>query len=359
MKKYHLMAPGPTPVPSEVLLAMARPMIHHRTPEYDALFREVRAGLGRLVQTRQDVLTPACTGTGAMEAAVANTLSATTWSFDLAMGAMFGGIVAAWLGRDAVFILNALSFLGSAWLIWRMRFTEPHLNAAPFHVRELVSLAPVMDGVRYMMRDTRLFASVFLKAGVGILGSSFVLLPVMGERLFPLRSITPDPHRASVLAMSVLMGARGLGALMGPLVSAQWAGIDLRKLRWGSLLGFAMYGVGYLLVWQAHGIRLACFGIMTAHAGGAMVWVFSTTLLQMMTRDSFRGRVFAAEYGFLTSAIAVAAFLVGFALDHGLHPQRVALYTGLAAFIPLSLWSLALARWRDENPSTASNHEPR
>src|SRR5213592_5316637 len=76
MKKYQLMAPGPTPVPTEVLLAMARPMIHHRTPEYAALFDEVRAGLKRLVQTREDVLTPACTGTGAMEAAVTNTLSA-------------------------------------------------------------------------------------------------------------------------------------------------------------------------------------------------------------------------------------------------------------------------------------------
>src|SRR5437764_5751435 len=76
LKKYQLMAPGPTPVPSEVLLAMARPIIHHRTPAYDALFREVRDGLKRLVQTTQDVLTPACTGTGAMEAAVANTLSA-------------------------------------------------------------------------------------------------------------------------------------------------------------------------------------------------------------------------------------------------------------------------------------------
>src|SRR5262249_1750319 len=76
MKKYQLMAPGPTPVPSEVLLAMARPIIHHRTPEYAALFTEVRAGLKRLVQTRQEVLTPACTGTGAMEAAVSNTLSA-------------------------------------------------------------------------------------------------------------------------------------------------------------------------------------------------------------------------------------------------------------------------------------------
>jgi len=76
MKKYQLMAPGPTPVPPNVLLAMARPIIHHRAAEYDALFLEVREGLKRLVQTGQDVLTPACTGTGAMEAAVANTLSA-------------------------------------------------------------------------------------------------------------------------------------------------------------------------------------------------------------------------------------------------------------------------------------------
>jgi len=76
MKKYQLMAPGPTPVPSEVMLAMARPMIHHRTPEYEAVFTEVRAGLRALFQTAQDVIPLACSGTGAMEAAVVNTLSA-------------------------------------------------------------------------------------------------------------------------------------------------------------------------------------------------------------------------------------------------------------------------------------------
>jgi aspartate aminotransferase-like enzyme len=76
MKKYQLMAPGPTPVPSEVLLAMAQPMIHHRTPQYEALFVEVRAGLKRLFQTAQEVIPLACSGTGAMEAAVINTLSA-------------------------------------------------------------------------------------------------------------------------------------------------------------------------------------------------------------------------------------------------------------------------------------------
>src|SRR5512134_749125 len=76
MKKYQLMAPGPTPVPSQVLLAMAQPMIHHRTPEYEALFVEVRAGLKRLFQTAHDVVPLACSGTGAMEAAVVTTLSA-------------------------------------------------------------------------------------------------------------------------------------------------------------------------------------------------------------------------------------------------------------------------------------------
>src|SRR5260370_19183853 len=76
MKKYYLMARGPTPVPSNVLMAMAQPMIHHRTPEYEALFIEVRAGLKRLFQTSQDVVPFTSSGTGAMEAAVVNTLSA-------------------------------------------------------------------------------------------------------------------------------------------------------------------------------------------------------------------------------------------------------------------------------------------
>ena len=76
MKKYYLMAPGPTPVPASVLLAMAQPIIHHRTPEYEALFIEVRAGLKRLFQTTRDVVPFTASGTGAMEAAVVNTMSA-------------------------------------------------------------------------------------------------------------------------------------------------------------------------------------------------------------------------------------------------------------------------------------------
>ena len=72
MIKQLLLAPGPTPVPARVRLAMAQPMFHHRTPQFSALFAEVRAQLQELYQTEQDVLMLAASGTGAMEAAVNN-----------------------------------------------------------------------------------------------------------------------------------------------------------------------------------------------------------------------------------------------------------------------------------------------
>jgi aspartate aminotransferase-like enzyme len=75
MLKRYLLAPGPTPVPPEVLLAMARPMIHHRAPEFDKLFVEVRDGLKWLFQTKNDVLILAASGTGGMEGSVSNFLS--------------------------------------------------------------------------------------------------------------------------------------------------------------------------------------------------------------------------------------------------------------------------------------------
>jgi aspartate aminotransferase-like enzyme len=73
--KNYLLAPGPTPVPARVLLAGARPIIHHRTPQFSRIFSEARAGLKRVFQTEQDVLLLAASGTGAMEGAVTNLFS--------------------------------------------------------------------------------------------------------------------------------------------------------------------------------------------------------------------------------------------------------------------------------------------
>jgi len=75
MKKVSLLAPGPTPVPPRTLLAMAQPLIHHRSADFADIFGQVRAGLKKLFQTDNEVLTFCSSGTGAMESAVANLLS--------------------------------------------------------------------------------------------------------------------------------------------------------------------------------------------------------------------------------------------------------------------------------------------
>lgn len=75
MIKNYLIAPGPTPVPSRVALAMAQPIIHHRTPQFSAVFAETKALLKELYRTDQDVLMLASSGTGAMESAVTNLFS--------------------------------------------------------------------------------------------------------------------------------------------------------------------------------------------------------------------------------------------------------------------------------------------
>lgn len=75
MKKKYLLAPGPTPVPPEVLAVMSQPIIHHRTSTYREIFSEINEGLKYVFQTKNDVLTFASSGTGAMEGAVTNLLS--------------------------------------------------------------------------------------------------------------------------------------------------------------------------------------------------------------------------------------------------------------------------------------------
>jgi aspartate aminotransferase-like enzyme len=75
MYKYRLVTPGPVSVPERVRRAMAGELIHHRQPEFRAVLREVREKLKQVFQTRQEVLVLASSGTGAMEATVANLLS--------------------------------------------------------------------------------------------------------------------------------------------------------------------------------------------------------------------------------------------------------------------------------------------
>jgi MFS family permease len=277
---------------------------------------------------------------------VANTLSSTTWSFNLAIGSTVGGLVAALLGRSAVFGLNALSFLLSAMLIRSMRFNEGHTEAhGPLRAHELFDYSPILAGIRYMRSDARLTAMVMAKSGVGLLGVSWVVFPIMGIRTFQMSSLGIPPERAALIAMSILMGARGVGALLGPLLSARWAGRSQARLRKCIAAGFAVGSCGYLLLSAAPNIWIAALLIVVAHSGTSGVWVFSTTLLQLNTDDKFRGRVFAAELGLTMFVLACVSFVAGRVLDAGVSPRALVFGAGVLMMVPFVWWTAAQRHW--------------
>jgi MFS family permease len=282
---------------------------------------------------------------------VANTLSSATWSFDLAIGSVLGGLVAAWLGRDAVFVLNALSFAVSAILISRTHFAESHADAASRHPEDRAAgFSSIRAGIRYIAHDPKLAAVVSLKGGVSILGTSWVLLPVMGERVFTVPVAGLSHARAALFGMSLLLGARGVGALLGPLLASRLTGQREDNLRIGVLFGFVFGGIGYLLLGSARSLWFALAVIVFAHSGTSTVWVFSTTLLHLNTEDRFLGRIFGADLAISMFVLAASTWIAGQAIDAGISPRTVAIGTGLAMFLPAAMWAFALRLWR-QNPA--------
>ena len=75
MKKNYLLTPGPTPLPPEVCESLSRPIIHHRTPQFQAILKQAHEGLQYVYQTKNEVFILASSGTGGLESAVVNFLS--------------------------------------------------------------------------------------------------------------------------------------------------------------------------------------------------------------------------------------------------------------------------------------------
>jgi MFS family permease len=276
---------------------------------------------------------------------LANTLSSSTWSVNLMVGATLGGVVAALLGRDAVFLLNALSFVVSAALIWGMRFAEPHAEGGrQFEARELVDFSPILAGIRYVRAHVRLRSTIFAKFGILIIGPGWVLFTVMGQKEFAVRWHGMAPERGAFLGMSLLLGARGLGALLGPLLAAPWAGHWKHRLEVAIFWGYIAAAAGYTLLGVSGHLWQACLCVMLAHSGGSIVWVFSTTLLHLQSDDKFRGRVFAADLGLSMFTIAAGAYLAGRFVDWGFAARHVASVAGMLMLIPAALWGLSVRR---------------
>jgi MFS family permease len=284
---------------------------------------------------------------GPGEIAVANALQSATWSINFAVGAALGGVVAVAFGRNTVFVLNSLSFVGSAMFLRRMKFAEPHTeDQTPLRARDLLDFSGITEGARYVRRDARLLTTIFVKGGVGLMGANWVILPLLGEKTFPLHLAGLSDSQAGTLGMSALLGSRGVGAIFGSILGGNFAGTDAARLRRTILVSFLMAAGGYLWLGAAGSLAIALVPLIVAHCGGSAAWTASTTLLQELTEDRFRGRVFSAEFAFCTFTLALCSFAAGLLADAGVSARALAYATGVLMIVPALLWVACRGVWR-------------
>jgi Na+/melibiose symporter-like transporter len=275
------------------------------------------------------------------ELVAANAISSVTWSIMLTLGAAIGGVITGWFGTNAAFILDALSYLLSAALIFTVRLPKrPKRDRQRLTLDRALGITETIEGARYVKRRPSVLALLLVKPAWGLGGGILTLLAVFGERIFPV-------GKSAATGIGVLFTARGIGTAVGPIVARRIAGEGKNRLLVSIGVAFLIGGIGYIAFGATTSFIFALVVLGVAHTGGSILWVFSTVLLQRGVEDSFRGRVFAAELALLTLTMAASNYLTGELLDRFRIPPRV-VTIGIGAFflLPGIVWFIT-RRWWD------------
>ncbi len=268
------------------------------------------------------------------ELAEANVLIGSAWGTMLAVGAALGGLVAATLGRDVAFAINAASFAASALLILGIRrsFRAPRGDHA--------ERAGVGDSIRVVLRFARgnrtLAALLLSKTTFGVGTGVIVLLAVFGRDVF----------HAGDAGIGILFAARGLGALLGPFLVRSIVGVSERGLIGGIAVSFGIFAVSYGLLPLAPILPLAAIAVFAGHLGGGAQWTLSSYGLQRAAPDAIRGRVFSFDYGLVTLTITLSTLVAGFLAERFSPAATTWTMVSLAAIAAIGWIAFARPVWR-------------
>jgi MFS family permease len=296
---------------------------------------------------------------GTEELLAANSLSASTTAATIAVGSALGGVVATALGRDTVFVLNALTFLASAEMIRRIRRrvsseqrvsvedetrTSSSSNTAARRPPLAAYFTDFREGLRYVRRD-RVLAAVFVVAGGWGLGNGAAraLYSLFGAALGEQAaarwglSVSAVAERPTDFGISVLFVAMGLGGVLGAPLARRFnsGAVEGLGVRMGRSL--TLDGCGLLLFSLTPNLFGAAALLVAREMNFAIWWTAQQTLLMRRTEDAFAGRVFAS-YETLTTLMMVGSMLVSGAAADRLGMRAVAAGGGAMIMVSGLLW---------------------
>jgi MFS family permease len=271
----------------------------------------------------------------------ANALDSLTWSTMLAFGAMLGGLAAAFFGVTAAFLLDALSFLLSAWFVSRVRVAEKvgigGEAAAAHDVRS--SIFAYVEGIRFLAHEPLILGIALAKAGGSLIWGAINVIEIpLAERVFPLLD-------NGSLTLGILYAATGIGTGVGPLLMRSWLGDSKGAQMRALTIGFVLHTLGVFGLALAPGLPVVLAVTVLRAVGSGAIWVFATVLLQQLLPDHVRGRVFAFEFAALTLTQAISTLWAGYATDQlGWSVQQVAASAGFVGIFATGIW-FAFQMW--------------
>jgi hypothetical protein len=287
----------------------------------------------------------------------ANALDSLTWSTMLAFGAFLGGIVAAVFGVTEAFIMDAATFLLSAYFIGRIALParEKREPALPLET-EMVTTGTetagpsggwldFIDGLRYLRGQPFILGLALVKAtGTLAWGAINVIEINYAEQIFPLQStwltnIFPNIDGGTA-TLGLVYVVSGLGTGLGPLLLRRWLGDAPMRLRWAISAGFGMLILGIFTLSMANSLGVFALATLIRTVGSGTIWVFSAAMLQMIVPDRVRGRVFAFEFAILTLTQSFSTLWAGLIGQDtlGLTVRQIALSMSGVAVVMTILW---------------------
>ncbi len=267
----------------------------------------------------------------------ANALSNSTWGVMLAVGALAGGVTISVVGMDMAFVVNALSFVFSACML--LLIHKPFGHADALHGRDLNPFADFAEGFAYAWNRPQTLALLTVKAGGALAAGVVLLLTVFSFKVFG----------AGAVGIGLLQLARGVGILLGPLVVAPFVAGRIGRAQQAIALGFLVAGISYAFFGASPSLLLGMLTVTCAHLGWGSNWSLSATLLQQLTPDRIRGRIFSMDMGLFTLTNALSTFGTGIAVDR-FAPHTVSLALGGVFVVFGLLWAVALLRSQRARP---------
>ena len=231
--------------------------------------------------------------------AEANVIFFSSWGIMAGLGAGIGGYLTTVVSRDALFTIDFLTFVISAFIVFSIK---KDLSEQKESESDETSVNFV-DGLKYVLSRKEILSLVITKATFSISASGLLSLFTV---------LSYEIYKTGDYGTGLMFGARGIGALIGPIVIRYFFGSTDGKLLNTIGITIMVWGLFYFFISSSASVYLTVFLLILGHSGGGSQWAFSTYGLQVLTPDNLRGRIAGIDYSLYFFMNTISTLMIGY-----------------------------------------------